>query len=90
MIITLCGSSAFRETKVALMEELQNLGHEVRIHRHYIESVKEGRRDIMDRIDSGEHADLKIKYEYIKWYYKAICESDAILVVNLKNISVFL
>ncbi len=83
MKITLIGSSAFREKKVSLMEELIKLGHDPVIHPHYIESVKEGKTEIMDRIDSGEHAQLKIENDYIKWYYNAIVNSEAVLIVNM-------
>ena len=85
MKITIVGSSAFRKDKVRLYDELKELGHEPVIHPHYIESVKEGRTDIMDRIDNGEHAQLKIENDYIMWYYNAIVSSDAILVVNIEK-----
>jgi len=85
MKITIIGSSAFREKKVKLFDRLKELGHNPVIHPHYIESVKEGRTDIMDRIAKGEHAQLKIENNYIMWYYNAIVESDAVLVVNLEK-----
>lgn len=83
MKIVICGSSAFRVKKVDLMDQLTELGHKAIIHPHYVESVKDGRKDIMDRIDKGECAQLKIEYDYIKWYYNAIKKSDAVLIVNL-------
>ena len=85
MKIVICGSSAFREKKVWLFDELEKLGHEPVIHPHYIESVKEGRTDIIDRINKGEHAQLKIENNYIMWYYNAIVDSDAVLAVNIKK-----
>lgn len=85
MKITLLGSSAFRKEKVRLYDELSALGYEVIIHPHYIESAKEGKTEIMDRIDKGEHAQLKIENDYIMWYYNAIVSSDAVLVVNLEK-----
>ena len=85
MKITLCGSSAFREKKVELFDALKKLGHEPVIHPHYIEAVRDGKTEIMDRIDSGEHAQLKIENDYIMWYYNAIVSSDAVLVVNLEK-----
>ncbi|MBT4277839.1 hypothetical protein HOD96_03795 [Candidatus Falkowbacteria bacterium] len=83
MKITIIGSSAFREKKVELYDELIKLGHKPVIRPHYIESVKDGKTEIMDRIDKGEHSQLKIENDYIKWYYNAIVSSDAVLVVNL-------
>lgn len=85
MKITILGSSAFRKEKVELFDRLKKLGHEPIIHPHYIESVKEGRTDIMDRIAKGEHAQLKIENDYIMWYYNAIVSSDAVLAVNLEK-----
>lgn len=85
MKITILGSSAFRKEKVELYDKLKELGHEPVIHPHYIESVKEGVTEIMDRIDKGEHAQLKIENDYIMWYYNAIVGSDAVLVVNLEK-----
>ena len=85
MKITIIGSSAFREKKVQLTDELRNLGHESVIHPHYIQTVKEGRTDILEKIDKGEHAQLKIDNDYIRWYYDAIVGSDAVLVVNLEK-----
>lgn len=85
MKITLLGSSAFREKKVKLFDELKKLGHDPIIHPHYIESVKEGKTEIMDRIEKGEHAQLKIENDYIMWYYNAIVSSEAVLAVNLEK-----
>ncbi len=83
MKITLIGSSAFREKKVALMDELIELGHCPVIHPHYVESVKEGKTEIMEKINRGEHAQLKIENDYIRWYYNAIVNSEAVLIVNM-------
>ncbi|KKP82103.1 MAG: hypothetical protein UR83_C0058G0016, partial [Candidatus Moranbacteria bacterium GW2011_GWF2_35_54] len=85
MKITILGSSAFREEKVRLYDELNKMGHEPIIHPHYIESVKEGKTEIMDRITKGEHAQLKIENDYIMWYYNAIVSGDAVLVVNIEK-----
>jgi hypothetical protein len=85
MTITICGSSAFRQQMVEYQEKLEQIGHKVIIHPHYVQSVKEGRRDIMDRIDKGEHTQLKIENNYIKWYYNAIQNSDAVLILNFEK-----
>lgn len=85
MKITICGSSAFRNEKVDIKEKLEKLGHVVLIHPHYIEAVKDGRMDIIERVKRGEHAQVKKEYNYIKWYHNAITNSDAILVINLEK-----
>jgi len=85
MTITICGSSAFRQQMVDYQEKLEKMGHKVIIHPHYVQFVKEGRRDILDRIDKGEHAQVKKENDYIKWYHKAIKDSDAVLILNFEK-----
>ncbi len=85
MKITICGSSAFREKKVEIMDKLIKMMFKPIIHPHYVEDVKECRTDIINRIDNGEHAQLKIENDYIKWYFNAIKNSDAVLIVNLEK-----
>jgi hypothetical protein len=81
MKITICGSSKFRHEMVEYMQKLQNLGHEVVVHEHYIRSVEGTMPELMERV-SREHAALKKEQNYIKWYHNAIKNSDAILVLN--------
>ncbi|MDD4412647.1 MAG: hypothetical protein PHR00_03300 [Patescibacteria group bacterium] len=64
------------------MERLQAIGHEPVVHEHYIKSVKGEMPELMEKIESGEHVTLKKEGGYIKWYYNAIQNSDAILVLN--------
>ncbi len=85
MKITICGSSTFRNEMIEYKEKLEKMGQEIIVHPHYIQFVKEGRRDILDRIDKGEHAQVKKENDYIKWYYKAICASDAVLILNFEK-----
>jgi len=85
MKITICGSSAFRQQMVDYQEKLEQMGHKAIIHPHYVQFVKEGRRDILDRIDKGEHAQVKKENDYIRWYHKAIKDSDAVLILNFEK-----
>jgi hypothetical protein len=85
MKITIIGSSRFKERKVALKKELEDLGHEPIIHPHYEAFVRGEEQEVWNMVEGGEHARAKIENDYIKWYYNAIVESDAILVVNLKK-----
>lgn len=85
MVITICGSSAFRKQMVEYREKLEEMGHRAIVHPHYVQSVKEGRRDLLDRIERGEHAQVKKENDYIKWYHCAIKGSDAILVLNFEK-----
>lgn len=81
MKITICGSSKFRHEMVEYMEKLKNLGHDGIVHEHYIKSAKGDMPELMERVNR-EHATLKKEQGYIKWYYNAIKNSDAILVLN--------
>lgn len=85
MKIVICGSNAFRQQMVDYQEKLEQIGHEAIIHPHYIQFVKGGRRDILDRIDKGEHAQVKKENDYIRWYHRAIKNSDAVLILNFKK-----
>lgn len=81
MKITICGSSKFRHEMIEYMEKLENLGHKVIVHEHYIKSVRGEMPELMERVER-EHATLKREQNYIKWYHNAIKNSDAILVLN--------
>ena len=66
---------------VEFRDKLNQLGHEGIIH-HYYEELAAGRMPkLMERIEK-EHANVKKQYGFIKWYYDAIVNSDAILVLN--------
>lgn len=81
MKITICGSSKFRHEMIEYMEKLENMGHKVIVHEHYIKSVRGEMPELMERVER-EHATLKREQNYIKWYHNAIKNSDAILVLN--------
>jgi len=81
MKITICGSSMFKNEMVDYKQKLQALGHEVIVHPHYEAFARGEEQELRNRIET-EHAALKKENNYIKWYYNAIVESDAILVLN--------
>lgn len=81
MKIAIQGSSAFCKEMVKYKEKLQALGHEVILHSDYEEFAAGRRKEITDRI-ANEHAAVKREYDYIRWHYRAIVDSDAILVLN--------
>lgn len=81
MIITICGSSAFKEKMIEYKNKLNDLGHTAIVHPHYEAFVRGEKQDIWNRVEK-EHAALKRENGYIKWYYDSIVESDAILVLN--------
>ncbi len=81
MKIVICGSSSFRVEKVDLCDNLKKLGHEPIIDPWTIE-LASGQNQALRQQVQTEHSTAKKKYGFIKWYYDAISESDAILVYN--------
>jgi len=81
MKITICGSSVFRKDMVDYKQKLLELGHEVIVHPDYEAIVRGEKQDLLHKIQN-EHATAKKEGGYIKWYYDAIANSDAILVLN--------
>jgi hypothetical protein len=82
MKITICGSSTFKEKMLEYKELLTKNGHAVIVHPDYEAFVKGEKQEIWKQVINGEHHEAKKSQGYIKWYYDAICNSDAILVLN--------
>lgn len=82
MKITLCGSSTFKEDMVYYKKRLNGMRHEAILHPHYEAFVKGEKQDLWKRV-LKEHAAVKKEQNYIMWYYNAIKNSDAILVINM-------
>jgi len=82
MKITICGSSAFKKEMIETGQELENLGHKPVIHPHY-HAFCRGEMLELEELSQKEGSRAKKENDYIKWYYRAIAESDAILVLNL-------
>jgi len=81
MKITIVGSSIFAKQMVEYRDRLINLGHKVNLHEHYVAEAKGEMKDLIDRM-RNEHAAVKIDYDYIRYHYDEIVNSDAILVLN--------
>jgi hypothetical protein len=79
MKITICGSIKFADKLVKITEELQKLGHEPLMHE---KMYLIGRGELNEVPDGVEHADVKRKNNYIKWWHDLIVSGDAILVCN--------
>jgi len=81
MKITISGSSKFAKEMVEYKKLLEDLGHEVSVHDHYIAMANGNAPDLMRQLQE-EHANLKIEHDYIRDYYNRVVKSDAILVLN--------
>jgi hypothetical protein len=84
MKITIIGSVYFADRFVDTYNELRKLGHEPVIHEHMFEYSKTSWEEFHGR-KKRERTNEKIKYDYIKWWYNSICDSDAILVLNFEK-----
>ena len=82
MRIVICGSSTFKEKMLEYRDKLSLLGHEPIVHPDYELFVKGEKQEIWSQISGGEHYEAKKSQGYIKWYYNAIVDSEAILVLN--------
>jgi len=87
MKIVIVGSSAFRDKMVQYKSKLKSLGHEAIVHPDYEEIAAGKNPSLWERMQK-EHGKVKKQYDYIRWYFNAIKDSDAILVLNFdkKNI----
>lgn len=84
MKITIIGSSCFCKEMVKYQEKLLSLGHEVKLHDHYLARAKGERPDLTKRVET-EHAKLKIEHDYIRYHYNEIVKIDAVLVLNFNR-----
>ena len=81
MKITICGSSSFKSQMVQFRNRLAEMGHQAIIHPYYEKLANGEMPELMERI-KNEHSAVKKEYDFIRWYYQRIVESDAILVLN--------
>jgi hypothetical protein len=81
MKITIVGSSVFAKQMVKYRDRLIKLGHNVNLHEHYIAQANGRMKDLVGRMQK-EHASVKIEYDYIRYHYNEIVDSDAVLVLN--------
>jgi hypothetical protein len=85
MKIYVLGSSTFMKEMVEAKNELVGLGLDGWIHPDYEAFVRGEKKEILDRVAQGEHAAVKRENNYLRVHYQHICESDAILIVNLEK-----
>lgn len=82
MRIVICGSSTFKEKMLEYRDKLRSIGHEPIVHPDYEAFARGEKQEIWNQVIAGEHHKAKKEQGYIKWYYRAIFDSDAILVLN--------
>lgn len=82
MKITLCGSIKFADKLVEVYRKLEKLGHQPMMHEDMFGVADGTAKELEDIRNNVEHAEIKRKYGYIKWWYDSIKNSDGILVLN--------
>jgi hypothetical protein len=82
MKITICGSVKFAKNLVEVYHQLEKLGHQPMMHEQMFGLADGTAAQLTDTANGMETSDIKIKYNYIKWWYNCIVNSDAILVCN--------
>lgn len=85
MKIAICASIQFTPEIKEAADFLSSLGHEVRIPDGAERILKNefSMSEFMQKKKQGEGYKNKMKYDVIKYYFREIQESDAILVLNL-------
>lgn len=81
MKITILASSVFVKQMVEYRDKLIKLGHKVNLHEHYVSQANGGMKDLVSRM-VVEHANVKKEYDYMRYHYKEILDSDAVIVLN--------
>lgn len=84
MKIVVCGSSSFRKEVTEFRDRLKAMGHEAIVNPIYDDWAQGKRQELWEQVQK-DHASVKREHNFIKWYYNAIVNSDAILVVNLNK-----
>lgn len=87
MKIVICGSVAFCKEMVKIRDVLHEMGHEGIISPSMEDLALDRNPELMRQIKEN-HAYIKKRYGFIKWYYNSIVNSDAILVVNYDKNSI--
>jgi len=82
--IVICGSSKYRVQKVGLLEKIKETGHQPIIDPWSIKLARGQEKRLLKSIKT-EPAEVKKKYDFIRWYYNAIKDSDAVIIFNPAN-----
>lgn len=87
MKIYVLGSTVFMHDMVATKDRLLALGHDGFIHPDYEALVRGEKREMLERAakSQSEHAAVKRENDYLRVHYRFICESDAVLIVNMEK-----
>ena len=82
MKITICGSVKFADKLVEAYRKLEKLGHQPMMHEQMFALANGTADQLVDLRNNIEKSEIKIKYDYIRWWDSCIKRGDAILVCN--------
>jgi len=81
MKITICGSIKNAQNLVDIYQELEKLGHEPQMHPLMFD-IASGNAQALVAEAGKDHAEVKRKHNFIKYWYDLIVSGDAIVVGN--------
>ncbi len=81
MKITVVGSVKFADRLVEVYRKLEELGHQPMMHEGMFGIADGTARELIDGITMN-HAGIKRKHNFIKWWHRCIRSGDAIVVCN--------
>jgi len=81
MKITVTGSVKFAKEIVDVYNQLKELGHEPLMHEDMFGIADGTAKELIEGI-SQDHAAIKRKHNFIKWWHDCIKKGDALLVCN--------
>ena len=84
MKITVCGSVKFAGKLVEIYHQLERLGHTPLMHKDMFGIADGTAQELIDGI-SLNHAEIKRKHNFIRWWHDCIKSGDAILVCNFNK-----
>jgi hypothetical protein len=81
MKITVCGSVKFADKLVEIYRELEKLGHQPMMHEEMFGIADGTAKELIDGIEL-DHAEIKRKNNFIKFWHDLIKSGDAVLICN--------
>ena len=81
MKITVSGSIKFADKLVEIYRKLEKMGHEPMMHKEMFGIADGSAKEIINGVKT-DHAAVKRKYDFIKWWNNCIKSGDALLVCN--------
>lgn len=81
MKITICGSVKFADKLVEIYKELEKMGHKPMMHEEMFGIADGTAKELIDGIEL-DHAEIKRKNNFIKFWHDLIKSGDAVLICN--------